>query len=154
MSPNLLLRIYFRNPESRYRGQLTGKSVFIDGMHFKLEEVAPDSRDSRHRRRMIDSRAHFELEDRIVRSGRNVALLCLNVLVSNGENRGWKLYIGGPLYEYQKDWDYKARIPVGTITKGASELLTTLQKKGKLDSWLTTMTPPGWFLPANLSTFK
>ena len=122
---------------------LKGKHL-LQPMVFELEEFLISAARQREGLRLLRCHFFLDVHKGIRWTGYQVTLK-LNILVSNGINRGERLYIGGlslidPAKYKAREWSGSEPPPITDIVAGATELLQQFEEN-KLTRWLSTMSP-------------
>lgn len=151
----MFIRVGICGCSPTYQGKFAGRTIRMpSGRLVTLQEFSIPDKGQRFRKRLRDTRCHFFLDYHTAGLNIEVALDLLE-LVSNGENRGWKLYIGGffPQFSRKRESICKIDPPPSRILAQLESLLNEMERDGRLEKWLANMTPQGWQLPQSEMRF-
>ena len=129
---------------TQFHGQLEGQEFGISSLAslFQLQERLIGNSE---RVDLRMHRCHFFL-DAHKRDGLYRTALLLNILISNGAGRGWRISMGGAYGDFVKSWHGKELPTPQTIVEAIPELILRRGAE-RFPGWLATMTPDDWTEP-------
>lgn len=142
MKPVIPLRVGVCSCSPQYERRLQGRTFKVGKQTFRIQEVYIFARNQREA--LKGGRCHFFVDNHYL-DGRFEVDVVQIVFVSNGEGRGWKMFIGGCGHnlgtDLRREWKRK-RPPTTTevITKGIKSLLDDMPA-ARLEKWLSNSTP-------------